>query len=73
MNRQINGFQGRPNKLVDTCYSFWLGGTLRVLNVLDMIDLKKNKEYILSTQDSLLGGFSKGPDIHTDPLHTYLG
>lgn len=31
VNRQIDGFQGRPNKLQDTCYSFWVGATLQVL------------------------------------------
>ena len=28
--RQQTGFQGRPNKPVDTCYSFWVGATLEV-------------------------------------------
>ena len=28
--RQLSGFQGRPNKPVDTCYSFWIGATLEV-------------------------------------------
>ena len=28
--RQKSGFQGRPNKPVDTCYSFWLGASLEV-------------------------------------------
>lgn len=28
--RQKNGFQGRPNKPVDTCYSFWVGASLKV-------------------------------------------
>ena len=28
--RQLSGFQGRPNKPVDTCYSFWVGATLEV-------------------------------------------
>lgn len=31
--RQKNGFQGRPNKPVDTCYSFWLGASLEVKDV----------------------------------------
>lgn len=30
MLRQESGFQGRPNKPVDTCYSFWVGATLQV-------------------------------------------
>jgi geranylgeranyl transferase type-1 subunit beta len=29
--RQQSGFQGRPNKPVDTCYSFWVGATLKVI------------------------------------------
>ncbi|XP_029073889.1 geranylgeranyl transferase type-1 subunit beta isoform X2 [Monodon monoceros] len=27
--RQQNGYHGRPNKPVDTCYSFWVGATLK--------------------------------------------
>ena len=28
--RQKTGFEGRPNKVVDTCYSFWVGASLQV-------------------------------------------
>ena len=30
LQRQQSGFQGRPNKPVDTCYSFWIGASLDV-------------------------------------------
>lgn len=30
VQRQIGGFQGRPGKLEDVCYSFWCGGALAV-------------------------------------------
>ena len=30
LQRQKSGFQGRPNKDVDTCYSFWVGASLDV-------------------------------------------
>ena len=30
LRRQKDGFQGRPNKPVDTCYSFWVGASLKV-------------------------------------------
>lgn len=32
LNRQIptSGFQGRPNKDADVCYSFWCGASLQV-------------------------------------------
>nr|CAD7425644.1 unnamed protein product [Timema monikensis] len=71
--RQVSGFQGRPNKPVDTCYSFWIGATLKLLGVFDLIDLKVNRRYILSTQDPITGGFSKWVDTRADPLHTYFG
>ena len=30
LNRQTTGFNGRVNKPWDTCYSFWIGATLKV-------------------------------------------
>uniref|UniRef100_A0A671R207 Geranylgeranyl transferase type-1 subunit beta n=1 Tax=Sinocyclocheilus anshuiensis TaxID=1608454 RepID=A0A671R207_9TELE len=71
--RQQNGFHGRPNKPVDTCYSFWVGSTLQLLDVFQYTNFEKNRNYILSTQDRLVGGFAKWPDSHPDPLHTYFG
>ncbi|XP_056148047.1 geranylgeranyl transferase type-1 subunit beta [Lampris incognitus] len=71
--RQQNGFQGRPNKPVDTCYSFWVGATLELLDVFQYTNYEKNRNYILSTQDRLVGGFAKWPDSHPDPLHAYFG
>uniref|UniRef100_A0A8C1AHQ0 Geranylgeranyl transferase type-1 subunit beta n=1 Tax=Cyprinus carpio carpio TaxID=630221 RepID=A0A8C1AHQ0_CYPCA len=71
--RQQNGFHGRPNKPVDTCYSFWVGATLELLDVFQYTNFEKNRSYILSTQDRLVGGFAKWPDSHPDPLHTYFG
>ncbi len=32
LNRQTTGFNGRVNKPWDTCYSFWIGSTLKVCN-----------------------------------------
>ncbi|XP_057308893.1 geranylgeranyl transferase type-1 subunit beta-like [Hydractinia symbiolongicarpus] len=71
--RQKNGFQGRPNKPVDTCYSFWVGASLKLLDSYHMIDIEENHTFILSTQHPIIGGFSKWPDIHSDVLHTYFG
>lgn len=73
MARQVDGFQGRPNKPVDTCYSFWVGATLKLLGIYDFVDDTKNRNYIMSTQDSVCGGFSKWWDSAADPLHTCLG
>ena len=33
IRRQQSGFQGRPHKPVDTCYSFWIGASLNVRNI----------------------------------------
>ncbi|KAH8261827.1 hypothetical protein KR038_000631 [Drosophila bunnanda] len=71
--RQMDGFQGRPNKPVDTCYSFWIGASLCILDCFELTDYAKNREYILSTQDKLIGGFAKWPQATPDPFHTYLG
>jgi geranylgeranyl transferase type-1 subunit beta len=30
VQRQLGGFQGRPGKLEDVCYSFWIGAALQV-------------------------------------------
>ncbi|NXA61917.1 PGTB1 transferase, partial [Mohoua ochrocephala] len=62
--RQQNGYHGRPNKPVDTCYSFWVGATLKLLNIFQYTNFEKNRNYILSTQDRLVGGFAKWPDSH---------
>ena len=70
---QRNGFHGRPHKEDDTCYTFWVGGTMKILGIIDLIDKRKMIDYVLSTQEDLVGGFSKWPDLPPDPLHTYTG
>lgn len=71
MSRQLGGFQGRPGKLEDVCYSFWCGGALSVLGREDLIDHDANKAFLLSAQ-SPLGGFGKEPEDYPDPYHSYL-
>ena len=34
LHRQQAGFQGRPNKPADTCYSFWIGASLEVSDII---------------------------------------
>lgn len=73
VNRQTNGgFQGRPNKDPDTCYSFWLGATLSIMGSLNRINKKKNRDFILNNANALTGGFSKNIDSIPDPMHTCL-
>lgn len=73
LQRQKSGFQGRPNKAVDTCYSFWLGASLNLLGFCQFINWEWNRGSVMSTQDSMIGGFSKCAGAHPDPLHSYLG
>lgn len=72
MNRFEFGFNGRPHKPFDTCYSFWTGGALKILNAYQFIEAEKNNQFVLVTQDKF-GGFSKWVDTVPDPMHTYLG
>ncbi|CAG8469204.1 12023_t:CDS:2 [Ambispora leptoticha] len=82
LSRQISGFQGRPNKPQDTCYSFWIGGALKLLNAFDLVDFDSNRAFLMTTQ-SKHGGFAKLPpelnkyskwiNYPADPLHTYMG
>lgn len=44
------GLNGRPEKLEDVCYSFWVLSSLSILNKLDWIDAEKLTSFILSAQ-----------------------
>jgi len=73
LNRQTTGFSGRVNKPWDTCYSFWIGATLKILESLQFSDRNENIGYIYETYNRVTGGFSKWPDCAADPLHTFTG
>eukprot|EP00835_Amoeboradix_gromovi_P004048 NODE_295_length_11479_cov_0.183480.p4 type:complete len:306 gc:universal NODE_295_length_11479_cov_0.183480:9209-8292(-) len=66
------GFQGRINKSSDTCYSFWVGATLEILNYGNLINKSKMRDFMTSSQ-SAFGGFGKTNQQFPDPLHSYLG
>ncbi len=72
VSRQIDGLQGRPNKLEDTCYSYWIGGTLRILKCDDLLDKAALKHFILCCQTDM-GGFSKlkSTSYYPDLLHSF--
>ncbi|WVQ70982.1 hypothetical protein IAR50_000507 [Cryptococcus sp. DSM 104548] len=71
VSRQIGGFQGRPGKLEDVCYSFWCGGALNILGHGDLVSHSENQSFLLSAQ-SPFGGFGKEPEDYPDPYHSYL-
>lgn len=70
---RIVGFNGRPNKIADTCYCFWNSGALTILDSLQMADLSGAQNYLLMKVQHLIGGFAKGPGSPPDVLHSYLG
>merc|ERR1711953_269883 len=87
-NRQMTvegGFSGRANKLVDSCYNFWQGGSFPIVqNLLDPVYKDKNHwicdekslhEYTLfgsqwRDQTGYRGGFGDRPGAHRDYYHT---
>lgn len=70
--RQESGFQGRPNKAVDTCYSFWIGATLAILDSYNLVDQSQNRDFTLAMQNNVTGGFSKSIYDETEILHSYF-
>jgi geranylgeranyl transferase type-1 subunit beta len=70
VNRQVGGMQGRPNKAQDTCYSYWIGGTLRLLGQDDLLDHTKLRGFVMQCQ-TRMGGFGKVIGAYPDVLHSY--
>jgi len=74
--RLNKGFNGRPNKQDDTCYTYWIGGALKLLSSTENFaneQVLHCVKYVLSTQDGITGGLAKWPENMPDPMHTYLG
>ncbi|OQS03558.1 geranylgeranyl transferase [Thraustotheca clavata] len=71
MFRQQNGFQGRTNKLPDSCYAFWSGATLQMLGYHNLVDIPSCRDFILSCQFPNGGGIAKFPDTYPDVMHAY--
>lgn len=72
----IGGFNGRPNKFSDTCYSWWVTALMKILRGPELLlfDNTRAVEYLLSTtQHKLMGGFGKDPQAFPDPFHSFLG
>ena len=70
VSRQVGGMQGRPNKLEDTCYSYWIGGTLKLLEADHLLNQQQLLDYVMSCQTQL-GGFGKVVGAYPDVLHSF--
>ncbi|CAL5012893.1 unnamed protein product [Urochloa decumbens] len=67
------GLNGRPEKLADVCYSWWVLSSLIMIDRVHWIDKKKLTKFILNCQDKENGGISDRPDNAVDIYHTYFG
>ncbi|PAV14788.1 rab geranylgeranyltransferase [Pyrrhoderma noxium] len=67
------GLNGRPEKLEDVCYSFWVLSALSTLNKMHWINSEKLIEFILSAQDTENGGIADRPENAADVFHTHFG
>lgn len=66
------GLNGRPMKLVDVCYSWWVGSSLAMIGRLHWIDKQKLAAFILRCQDPLEGGIADRPGDMVDVFHTHF-
>ena len=73
--RQVpsGGLNGRPQKLEDVCYSWWVLSSLSLLGRLHWIDAAKLRGFILSAQDPDRGGIADRPENVADVFHTVFG
>ncbi|KAL0490622.1 geranylgeranyl transferase type-1 subunit beta [Acrasis kona] len=74
LKRQLSGFQGRPNKSVDTCYSFWVGASICNLHAVEYIDAEATIHFTLACQckKGTAGGICKETNTYPDILHTFM-
>jgi geranylgeranyl transferase type-2 subunit beta len=70
---QSGGLNGRPEKMPDVCYSWWVLASLTMLERLHWISAEKLEQFILSCQDDETGGFSDRPGNLPDIFHTLFG
>jgi len=68
------GFQGRTNKLSDSCYTWWEGSAMRIIsdymNILPFWDIESVTDFVLRVAQSVFGGFSDHPPNSCDYFHT---
>eukprot|EP01041_Mallomonas_annulata_P000858 gene858-1668_t len=74
INRQLGGFQGRTNKDPDSCYSYWIGASIHILEQFEDIDVPGTSEFLLGHcqyyAGMCYGGFGKLPGSPPDILHS---
>ncbi|KAK0659265.1 Geranylgeranyl transferase type-2 subunit beta 1 [Lasiodiplodia hormozganensis] len=71
--RPNGGLNGRPEKLEDVCYSWWVLSAMAMIDRLHWIDGNKLAAFILKCQDPELGGIADRPGDMVDVFHTHFG
>ncbi|VDP41471.1 unnamed protein product [Heligmosomoides polygyrus] len=67
------GLNGRPEKLPDVCYSWWVLASLAMLRRLNWVNKEMMVRFIYACQDNETGGFADRPGDCPDPFHTLFG
>lgn len=67
------GLNGRPEKLEDVCYSWWVAASLAIIGRLHWIDGSALSKFILRCQDPYNGGIADRPGDMVDVFHTHFG
>ena len=69
----MNGYQGRTNKEPDSCYAFWVGASIALLDRFQDTDTSSTRRFLLNRCqfNSKVGGFSKLPGGYPDILHSF--
>ncbi|OJD32468.1 geranylgeranyl transferase type i beta subunit [Diplodia corticola] len=70
---QWAGFNGRCNKIADTCYAWWVCASLSMLGKVHLVSQPTARRYLLEKTQHLVGGFGKVPGDPPDIYHSYLG
>lgn len=80
----VAGFQGRPGKVLDACYSFWCTAALSIIREHPSLkdlnstsgpllhDPEANIKFLMLCQSKQWGGIARFPDDHPDVYHNYL-
>ncbi|KAG5920113.1 hypothetical protein E4U53_003943 [Claviceps sorghi] len=67
------GWNGRWNKKADTCYCWWVAGTLSMMDSFHAVNIAPSRAYLLDITQHRFGGFAKYAGGHPDLYHSYLG
>lgn len=73
--RQVpgGGCNGRPEKLDDVCYGWWVLASLKILEQENWIDGISLKNFILDCQNLITGGIGERRGSSPDLFHTFFG